>query len=268
VTGQDSVRNGSINPELDPEGEDCGDFPDITLAARIQSRVPPCRTPSAPVSQDGSETNDPALTAAVKFSADEGLRLVSPRQIEDVMIIPEDAPRWFESSSLLPDEIDEEVIATQDSHTSIKDTTISIKAASNSISRHQAHATSSTNGISTSHHDVEKPASQAQHSWVDPRHDWANVDDDVMCSMKVAHTPTSAQFSCTESWKAIVLSEAHGQVLTQSASDNTVVASNDDNLSATDAHIEGIVEPLDDETRIQLHGSHLELLSSLKIRWH
>jgi hypothetical protein len=80
------------------------------------------------------------------------------------MIIPEDAPRWFESSSLLSDEIDEEVIATQDSHTSIEDTTLLIKAASNSISRHQAYTTSSTTGVSNSHHDIEKSAFQVQHS--------------------------------------------------------------------------------------------------------
>jgi hypothetical protein len=76
-------RSNSAKPDF--EGEEFGDIPDITLATRIRSRVPPRRTPSPSISQDGSWTDDPPLTAAVKSTANEGLKFVSPRPIEDVI---------------------------------------------------------------------------------------------------------------------------------------------------------------------------------------
>ena len=120
--------------------EDDDNLQELTLAGLIRTNLPPHRTSSPPpaIPETESEEDDPLsppLTASVKFSKEDGLKLVAPRPLEDAIVVPDQSsPTWSSGSDRCSDETDRDKPSKTSSATSLSaSVSASLKSAGPSL---------------------------------------------------------------------------------------------------------------------------------------
>ncbi|KAF2821746.1 hypothetical protein CC86DRAFT_470420 [Ophiobolus disseminans] len=217
--------------------DDGDDLPEFSLAGRIQSVLPPLRrSPFMP--EDGTRKEHPArplLTAAVELPAEEALRLVASRPLEDSFFKSEQSsPTWSGKSTPLSGEAEKSKCLARDSHSSSR-TSLSVSVKSEVLSSA----------------DLKRVA--IQHSY--EHNEWHDVDN--VCTTSTSKTATEDDLltensACADTHTGNTL--IRSQIASLSTTTTSSIAGNAQAAGDSDEESLGFFDDSEKQTYLYLEG--------------
>jgi chaperone BCS1 len=144
-----------VDSDFEDLSDDEGSQSRLTLTDHIPSLLPPRRVQTPATSEDDSEEvgpGDPLLTASVKFFKEDGLKLVAPHPLSDVVVVPDQPSPTRSDGSSPSSEKTEKHSSNASSRTSVDNSDTSASPTSDTWERDR-------NGERSGHNDC--------HSWND-----------------------------------------------------------------------------------------------------